>query len=121
MDVKVREDGGVHVVSVEGELTNLTAIAFFNAVVGLRTRPGTRIVLDLAAVAYLDSTGAGQVWRTVESTREEGGRTVLAAVPPNVRKVLDLIGFSGQVEILGTVEEAVRVLAAWTPTPHLAP
>lgn len=110
MEVKVEDVEGVHVVSVEGELTNLTAIAFFNAVVGLRTRPGTRIVLDLHAVTYLDSMGAGQLWRTVESARAEGGQAILAAVPPVVRKVLDLVGFSGQVTMAATVEEAVRAL-----------
>lgn len=108
MELKVEDVEGVHVVSVEGELTNLTSIAFFNFMVGMRTEAGTKIVLDLHSVTYLDSMGAGQLWRTVERAREDGGRAVLAAAPPVVRKVLDMVGFIGQVEMFDSVEGAVR-------------
>jgi len=110
VQMKVEDVEGVHVVTVEGELTNLTSIAFFNSMVEMRTQAGTKIVLDLHGVTYLDSIGAGQLWRTVERAREDGGRAVLAAVPPVVRKTLELVGFSGRVEMTGTVAEAVKSL-----------
>lgn len=111
MEVSVREEQGVHVVSVEGDLTSLTSVAFFNRVVGLRTQAGVRMVLDLHGVAYVDSMGAGQLWRTVESARGEGGDAVLARVPPIVRKILDMVGIAGEVRIFDTVEEAVGSFA----------
>lgn len=117
MEVQVREAGGVNVVSVVGELTNLTSVAFFNRVVAMRRQSGTRIVLDLRGLTYLDSTGAGQLWRTVESARTEGGAAVLAAVPPMARKVLDLLGMSKELVIAESVDDAVKSLSA-QPGPH---
>jgi anti-sigma B factor antagonist len=112
LEVGVRADGEVHVVSVRGTLDLLTTVVFFNAVVELRSRPGTRLVLDLEGLTLLDSTGTGQIWKTVESVRREGGRVVLARVPPVARRTLDLVGISGEVPIHATVEEALKAVRA---------
>ena len=110
MKVEFSEVRGVKVVSVEGELTGLTAGTFFNQVVALRGKGAAKIVVDLHGLTYVDSTGAGQLWRTVESARGEGGEAVLAAAPPIVRKVLDMLGISGEVVMKDSVEDGIKHL-----------
>jgi anti-sigma B factor antagonist len=110
VDVRAVED--VHVVSVQGSLDLLTTVVFFNSIVELRSRTGVKLVLDLEGLTFLDSTGTGQIWKTVESVRREGGRAVLARVPPTARRTLDLVGISAEVPIHDTVEAAVLAVRA---------
>lgn len=112
MRVEIREADGVHVVSVVGELDLLSSASFFECVREVAGRPKARVVLDLGALTFLDSMGAGQLWKTVQGVREGGGTAAFAAVPEFVRKLFDSIGFSAEVEVFPTVEEAVRRLRA---------
>ncbi|MFG2768678.1 STAS domain-containing protein [Streptomyces rubiginosohelvolus] len=65
-----------------------------------------RVVLDLSAVPFCDSSGLNVLlwaWRQAE---EAGVVLVLACVPAKVKRVLNIIGMDGLMPVYDTVAEA---------------
>lgn len=81
---------GTLVVAPRGRL-NLVAAPLLRALVAERVRAGSaRIVLDLAAVTFMDSSGLGAVIAALKTTREAGGDLRLARATEPVLIVLKL-------------------------------
>ena len=56
---------------------------------------------------YTSSAGLRVLLSTVRRARSGGGDLRLAGTNPDVKKVLDLSGFSGILKLFGTVDDAV--------------
>jgi anti-anti-sigma factor len=96
LDVAEQGRNGEQVVHVEGELDIATA-PDLEAVL-LRPRPpDERVVLDLAELRFMDSTGLRVLLRATSGAREGRWELFLRNVPHNVRRLFALAG----------VEEAV--------------
>jgi anti-sigma B factor antagonist len=71
-----------------------------------------RLVLDLAAVQFMDSTGLRAVLHVQRGLAEEpgGGMVILGATEP-VRKLLKLTGLERHLQVFDTLEQAETALA----------
>jgi anti-sigma B factor antagonist len=69
------------------------------------------VVLDLAEVTFADSSALRELLRAHAALRAEGVRLVLAAVPANVERLLDLTRARDLLELAPAVEQAVERLA----------
>ncbi|GAA4785715.1 STAS domain-containing protein [Microbacterium gilvum] len=78
------------VISVTGRLTAAGAPALRAAVQELVDAGSARIVLDLAATAFVDSSGLGAIIGGLKTARNAGGDLRIAAVPEPVAAVLRL-------------------------------
>jgi anti-sigma B factor antagonist len=59
----------------------------------LRLRPPRqRVVLDLAELRFMDSTGLRILLKAKRTAVEGGWVLVLRSVPPNIRRLLELAG-----------------------------
>jgi SulP family sulfate permease len=91
----------------------LSGAVFFASATSLslaldRVLAGQKIlVLDLAEVSLIDSTGAQAVAGFVRDAAKRGVEVALAGATPGARKVLDAIGVSEQVRLFKTLEEAL--------------
>ena len=56
--------------------------------------PGTRLVLDLAEVSFLDSSGLSALVRLRRAADEQGSQILLRNVPHRVAILLDLSGLA---------------------------
>lgn len=109
IDIIARE--GATVVAIQGSVDGLTAGDLL-ASLGSEVQAGkTRLVADLAGVEFMSSAGLRAVLATVKDTRQHGGDLRLAAVRPDVWKVLNLSGFTSIVKIFPDVESAVASFA----------
>ncbi|WP_232539182.1 STAS domain-containing protein [Actinoplanes sp. SE50] len=92
-------DGNTTTVSLRGEIDVLTVeqvrVALGEAVTG---RP-RQIVVDMAAVAFIDSTGLGALISGFQRARDQGIAFQLAHPSPNVRQILVLSGFLEVVQV----------------------
>ncbi len=88
------EDEGIEgqrIVRLRGELDVATAPELERAL--LRPRPPRqRVVLDLAELRFMDSTGLRILLKTKRAAVEGGWLLVLRSVPPNIRRLLELAG-----------------------------
>ncbi|MFF4729994.1 STAS domain-containing protein [Streptomyces mirabilis] len=105
MSLSVREAGRSTVIAVRGEvdLDNAGELDEALAAAG-RARPGA-VVLDLAAVTFLDSTTINVVLRAHGVL---GPRLRLAALSPFVERVLGITGISDVLPVFPGVGEALE-------------
>jgi len=91
-DVEVSTEGAVTVVTVLGEVDVATAPTLRQTLLGLVSETGgpPRIVIDLAGVDFLDSTGLGVLLGALKRVRAKDGVLVLARAEPHVRKVFEI-------------------------------
>ena len=84
-------DGTVSV-SVEGELDLANAAELEARLVAVDAEAPARVVLDLAALAFVDSTGLRVLLQADSRARERGYELALRAVTPTVLRVLEMTG-----------------------------
>jgi anti-anti-sigma factor len=112
MIIGVEQHAHVTVIAIAGSVDGATApvlVASFRKEV---SGGFIRIVADFSGVEYTSSAGLRALLETVKETRQRGGDLRLAAVQPDVRRVLDLAGFSGILKLYGAVDEAVASFPA---------
>ena len=102
-------DGGVRVFHLHGRLSVGRPCFEFQEQVCEAIKGDVRgVVIDLAGLEFLDSCGIGILASIVASSRKAGHPVVLAAAPPPVKRLLDVIWFLKIVDHVLTVEEGVR-------------
>ncbi|WBQ08220.1 STAS domain-containing protein [Kribbella sp. CA-293567] len=86
---EVLDRGADVVVSISGEL-DFGTTAEFQSVLQPLARGGRPLVLDLAGLAFCDSTGLGALVRLHKLTEESGGRLSLARLRPRIESTIKL-------------------------------
>ena len=106
--VEVTERAGRSIVSAAGEL-DAHAAPLLQAEVGpLSSVPGGALVIDLAEVPFIDSTGLGVLVQALKHTREAQGRLDVVVASPRVLKVLGLTGLDVVIPLHSTLDEALQ-------------
>lgn len=95
-DLIARTDvqGDQATVRVAGELDLGTAARLRSVLVEVQSRPVTRVVVDLAGVRFVDSTGLSVLIAAWKRLCEQDRVLVLRAPRPNVRQLLNVSGLS---------------------------
>ncbi len=70
----------------------------------------TRIVVDLATIDRIDSSGIGILMAMMWSASQAGGRFILASIPPRVEKVLGIVMLLDHIDHADSVQEALAKL-----------
>jgi anti-anti-sigma factor len=113
--IEVREpsDGAV-VLGLDGEFDLAAAAVLRRHLDAAAARAAHGVVLDLAEVSFVDSSGLRELLRAEAALRDGGKRLVLAALQPAVVRLLELTGASEAITSAPTVERALTLLAAQT-------
>jgi anti-sigma B factor antagonist len=96
LEYKIRQSGDVTVLDLSGRISVGEALAFGPGsgvvlvdVIGELAKKGQRkILLNLKAVKYIDSSGIGDLVRNYTSLRRQGGELKLLSPPPTVLEAL---------------------------------
>jgi anti-sigma B factor antagonist len=109
--VHKRIDDGVAVVTVTGDVDVATCAALRDNLLQVVADENFRgLVVNLAGVSFIDSTGIGVlvgVWRRTKAT--DGG-LALASPSRQAQSVLDATGLTPVLSIYGTDEQAIQAL-----------
>ncbi|MGH2785329.1 MAG: STAS domain-containing protein [Actinomycetota bacterium] len=108
MDIKVetRMSGDWAVVEVEGEVDVFTAPKLREQMIALLTAGNDRIVVNLAKVDFMDSTGLGVLVGALKRVKEKDGSLAIAGAHGTVLRVLSVTGLSSVFPLHDTVEQA---------------
>jgi anti-anti-sigma factor len=112
MQIEVERRGDVTVASVHGNVDGMTSAELNRVLGGEVAGDGHRMVVSLAGVDYTSSAGLRVLLAIVKEARSRGGDVRLAAVRDNVRKVLDLSGFTSILKLFPDVDAAVASYAS---------
>jgi anti-anti-sigma factor len=104
--VKRKARAGCVVVALRGELDVCTAADVMRALTALAAT-GTRIVVDLAELAFLDCYSLGEILAVGVQARRAGGDLVLAGPQPVVLRLLVLCDIVSHRMVFASVGEAV--------------
>jgi len=100
------------IVAVAGEIDLFTAPEL-KAAIGEALESGrTRIVVDLSATTFLDSTALGVLIGAVKRLRSREGVLTIVNTDPNIAKTFEITGLDQIFTIRRTREEAVDALDA---------
>jgi len=86
--VVIRHEGKVSLVDVKGRLTSFEAQAFRAAIHGLVKQGRKDIILNLTGLAYLDSSGVGELVSNYLTVVKSGGAMKVVGLAPKVEQIL---------------------------------
>lgn len=101
------EQGEWTVLRVSGEIDVATAPKLREKIISLVGEGCLSIVVDLAAVDFLDSTGLGVLVGALKRVREHDGELRIACDEPRIVKVFEITGLTDVFGLHGTVDDAV--------------
>jgi anti-sigma B factor antagonist len=113
MQIEHRRFNRVDLLEVAGRIDASTSARLKQQIEALFEEGRYRIVLDLAQLEYISSPGLRVLIEARKRAREwkitdlEGGDIRIANLPPRIKEVFDLTGFTSLFELYGDVTEAV--------------
>lgn len=107
MNISISQQGPVTLVAVGGSVDSLSADKLTEAFAGELNSSRVKLVADFSAVTYTSSAGLRALLAAVKDSRRLGGDLRIAAVQPDVLRVLSLSGFTSIIKIYDDVAAAV--------------
>ena len=104
---QVRWVGQAAVVDVAGEIDLNCSLDFQQALLRLMDAHPSRIVINLAGVSYMDSSGVASLVKLLSRVRKSGLSLRLAAMNDRVRSVFEITRLDSVFDIRPSEEEAL--------------
>ena len=92
LSITVSKEGGETVVTLAGDLDVYTSARLRERLVDLIHDARPRLVVDLAQLVFVDSTGLGTLVAAFQRVRRAGGEMVLRSPTPATRRVIEISG-----------------------------
>ena len=107
---EIEQTDGAGVVRPQGRLNMASAPQFTKAVADLVAGGCVRIVVDLSATDFIDSSGLGALVASLKAARQAGGDLRLAGTTPQVDTILALTNLNRVLQPSATVAAALALL-----------
>jgi anti-sigma B factor antagonist len=110
MDIEVTAGPQATVVAARGELDMAVADELRRTLTTLVDRKQARLVLELAQVTYIDSSGLGALMAAMKHARGAGGDIRLCALQPDVRAIFEMTRLT---RVMDIHDSRAQALASW--------
>jgi anti-anti-sigma factor len=108
MKVTAREREGVTVLDLEGKITiGVGDVAMREAVHAAIDRGSRNILINMAKVTTIDSSGIGELVAAYTTVSNRGGKLRLYGIPPKVNDILSITQLITVLDIMDSEEEGV--------------
>ncbi len=107
MEIETRKQGEVTIIRLSGPLDGSDDGELVESVSGCLAQPGSRVVLDLSAVPYVNSRGLSQLVHITAQANLQEGRVVLARLTPFVASVLQATQLDRFLAVARTIDAAM--------------
>jgi anti-anti-sigma factor len=113
VDLSVLKQSDVQVLRLRGRLTLGDAVDAFKSALEQAIASGdTQILINLAEVPLMDSSGIGVLVRSQTSARHKGGSIKLVQPTAYIAKTLKMVGLLDLFEVYDSEEEATASFSA---------
>jgi len=106
LGLAARTTGGVAIAELTGELDIASAPALRDQLLSLLGPGSSQLVIDLSRVSFCDASGLAVLVNTARRARLLGGFLRLAAISPQVGRVLNITGLHRHLASFPTVQAA---------------
>lgn len=122
LSVVRRDEGACTVVEVSGDVEVISASVLRGWFAKLLHEGRSDVVLDMAKVTFIDSTGLGVLVGALRTLRSLGGDMRLASPPARVQRVFSITGVDQVLAVYDSVEDATAACGSLDegPTAHSA-
>ena len=111
MKIGTREVDGITVIDISGRITfGEGDILLRDTVDNLLAKTQTKLLLNLAEVSYLDSSGLGALVGVYTAVRKQGGELQLLKITNRVRNLLQITKLYTVFVVSDDEDEAIRSL-----------
>jgi anti-sigma B factor antagonist len=104
-----RIDGKAHVIAVSGEVDLFTAPEFKQRVLAPIAEGIDRVIVDLTATTFIDSSSLGALIGAHRRLQQRGGLLVVACDSDAIAKTFRITGLDGVFTIVNSVQAALGV------------
>lgn len=101
---------GVAVLTLQGTLDASTSGGLKREVVALADGGAKKVVVDLAKLTLIDSTGVGVLISLFKRTRAQGGAVQFAGLGGQPKEIFRLLRLDRSLDLAASVDEAVAKL-----------
>ena len=105
--MSTRDEGGRTVVAATGEVDVYTAPVRDEALSAAVSGGATRVVVDLAAVEFLDSTGLSVLVKALKRVRDADGSLDVVVTAERVAKVFRITGLDQVIPVHASLADAL--------------
>ena len=113
MEVKKREKGGATILDLKGKITiGVGDIALRNAVQEAMNAGTKNVLINMADVTTIDSSGVGELVSAYTTTMNRGAKLKLACLPNKVQDILVITQLITVFDVFDSEDEAVASFTA---------
>jgi anti-sigma B factor antagonist len=109
VDVTTEKSSGVTFVTLDGESLDASNVPEFKRASAGAVEPKAKVILDLAKVQFVDSSGCGAILGMLRQLSQVGGDLKLCAVTRPVKSLFELVRMHKILDICDTRDDAVKV------------
>lgn len=108
LDVQIRMADDIPIVDLSGDIDAYTCSKLRETIVGLLNEGESRVVIGMANVGYIDSSGLGTLVGGLRRACEQNGALAISGANPQIQKVLMITGLNKVFPLYDTEIEAVK-------------
>jgi anti-sigma B factor antagonist len=112
LDTSISQANGYKILDVEGEIDVYTAPQFKEAVNEIISSGQKDLIVNMAHVSYMDSSGFGTLLSATKRLRPEGGTVNLVSVNSAIDRMLRITRLNTVFGIYSTIDEAIEKIKA---------
>jgi anti-sigma B factor antagonist len=120
MDLRIvtRTAEGIPVIQLSGEVDAYTCSMLRDAMIEIIEQGNPNVVISMADVEYIDSSGLGTLVGGLKRASEQSGKIAVVASSIQIRKVFEITGLEKVFPIFESETEAAHALATPKGTQH---
>jgi anti-sigma B factor antagonist len=112
MEIHGRVVGNVTILDLKGKLVLDEGLGQLRDAIEAARRDGHRLLLNLAAVPYIDSAGLGEVVRTYTTVSRQGGSLKLLSLTKRIQDLLAITKLLTVFETFENEQDAIKSFGA---------
>jgi anti-sigma B factor antagonist len=105
LEIEVQGSDARTLVTLSGDLDAATAPSLYEKLARLEVEDAHSVVLDLAKVTFMDSTGVGVIITAHKRLRHDNGRLIIFSPPSSVRRLFEITGLTTLLDIVPVNED----------------
>lgn len=110
MDLKIRKNGEIYIIDVNGEMDLYNSYKLKELVMKMLEKNVKNFIINLEQVDYIDSSGIGALIYICSTMKKMNLKFAISNVHGSVKKVIELTKLMGYFPIANSVEEALLMI-----------
>ena len=102
MKVETRDENGIKIVLIDGEMDTNTSPEAESHLNELRASGSLKLLLNFEKLDFISSAGLRVLLATAQTLKSDGGEMRVCNLNPDVKEVFDISGFSTLLQVYET-------------------